>query len=600
MKNYKKKFKALIDTCKTTIFAFDLVWKEKKGKLYILLKGFYSIFNAFIPLINVIMPGLIINELTNDKNIRVLCFYIGVLLVTPALNNIVNVSLNNALTKLSLDLNLKFVENFYDYVLTMDYETIENPDIQKMKERAQTALSGVMSIVDILSSLLLAIVSLITISSIIMTLNSIIIFLVLLVIIINSVMAKYINKEKHLLSQRLSEFDLFQGAYIFMLQHFSYAKEIRLFGIKKLLIDLFSKSKIKSNKLEFKYRTTGNKLTYTQTLTNLIQQLVLYIYLVYKVINNSLAIGSMTIYLSSVNKFSSSLSSVFNAYVKLVDRGQKTQELMDFLKIPNKVYMCGNMSPHFNDTSIFEFKNVSFKYPGSDRYAIKNMNIKIVANEKLCIVGKNGSGKSTFIKLLLRLYYPTEGEILLNGININKYDYKQYIKIFAPVFQDFVSYTMTLKENIILSKEDKTEKLDEICKENGLSSLVSKLPKGYNTQIGKWLDPEGIDPSGGEEQRIAIARACYHGGDVFVLDEPTAAIDPFTEYEIYTRFNEIITGKSAILITHRLSAVQLADKIAVFNNGMVAEYGTHDELYKKNGIYTDMFDKQACFYRENK
>ena len=141
------------------------------------------------------------------------------------------------------------------------------------------------------------------------------------------------------------------------------------------------------------------------------------------------------------------------------------------------------------------------------------------------------------------------------------------------------------------------EKLQEICNNVGLTPLIDKLPKHFDTQIGKWLDPEGIDPSGGEEQRIAIARACYHGGDIFLLDEPTAALDPNAEYEIYTQFNNIITNKCAILITHRLSAVQLADKVAVFDCGRVVEYGTHKELYERGGIYTEMFDKQAQFYR---
>ena len=141
------------------------------------------------------------------------------------------------------------------------------------------------------------------------------------------------------------------------------------------------------------------------------------------------------------------------------------------------------------------------------------------------------------------------------------------------------------------------ERLDEVCTESGLSSLVSKLPKGYNTQVDKWIDEEGFEPSGGEEQRIAIARACYHGGEIFLLDEPTAALDPVAEYEIYTQFNSMITDKTAVLITHRLSAVQLADKVAVFDNGSLIEYGTHKQLYSKGGVYTEMFDKQAEFYR---
>ena len=157
---------------------------------------------------------------------------------------------------------------------------------------------------------------------------------------------------------------------------------------------------------------------------------------------------------------------------------------------------------------------------------------------------------------------------------------------------------MTLGENIVLANKYDKERLDNVCSSAGLNSLVNELPKGYNTQVDKWIDEEGFEPSGGENQRIAIARASYHGGNIFILDEPTAALDPMTEYEIYTQFNRMITDKCAVLITHRLSAVQLADKVAVFDNGSVAEYGTHKELYSKGGIYTEMFDKQAQFYRD--
>jgi len=333
-----------------------------------------------------------------------------------------------------------------------------------------------------------------------------------------------------------------------------------------------------------------------QTVTNFVQQMVLYAYLVYCVLIKNLAIGNMTIYLSAAGQFSGALSKVFEAYVGLVDRGQKTKELMEFLNLPLKQNDSGTKIPQYSRNSIIEFRNVSFRYPGSERYALRKLNLTIRANEKLCIVGVNGSGKSTFVKLLTRLYFPSEGEILLNGININEYDYEAYQRLFAPVFQDFCTYSMSLGENIVLASSKNINRLEEICCENGLQNLVEKLPKKYDTQVGKWLDEEGFDPSGGEGQRIAIARACYHGGEIFLLDEPTAALDPLAEYEIYTQFNNIITDKTAILITHRLSAVQLADKVAVFKDGSLAEYGTHKELYENGGLYTEMFDKQACFY----
>jgi ATP-binding cassette subfamily B protein len=197
------------------------------------------------------------------------------------------------------------------------------------------------------------------------------------------------------------------------------------------------------------------------------------------------------------------------------------------------------------------------------------------------------------------LYFPEKGEILLNGVNINEYDYLKYQRLFAPVFQDYITYSLPLKSNIMLADIENLDRLEDVCKKTGIIELVNKLPKGFETQVHKYIDEEGFDPSGGEGQRMAIARALYHDGSVFLLDEPTAALDPNAEYEIYTQFHNMIAGKCAVLITHRLSAVQLADKVAVFDDGHVAEYGTHTELYAKGGIYTEMFDKQAQFYRNN-
>ena len=259
----------------------------------------------------------------------------------------------------------------------------------------------------------------------------------------------------------------------------------------------------------------------------------------------------------------------------------------------------GNLIPEFDENSTIEFRNVSFKYSGSERYALENCNITIHGNEKLCIVGENGAGKSTFIKLLVRLYSPSEGAIYLNGRNINEYDVLAYQRMFSTVFQDYTEYPMTVAQNIAFDDTYNINKLKKVCSECGIEDLIEKLPHKYDTYIGKEIFTDGFNPSGGESQRIAIARALYSERDIYILDEPTAALDPMAEYEIYTQFHNMIKNKCAVLITHRLSAVQLADKVAVFADGQIAEYGTHKELYNKNGIYTEMFDKQSQFYRDD-
>ena len=597
--NENKKSQTLYNTIKTAKYAFGFVWKEKQGKWYIVIKSIMAVTNAIFPLVFAIVPGLIINELTDKQEISTLVLYVGILIVTPVISHIFNVFANRYLYKLSMEINLKFEVDFYGHVADMDYETLEKPDIQIMKDRAQQTMGGIIGVIDQLSGFLWAVFSLITISSIIITLSPFVIVLIVCITYINSLVAKRANHKKFFLGQELTQFDRFQGAYIYMLEQFAYAKEVRLFNIKSLLIGLYANSKKESNKVELKFHENNVMPGTFNAITNLMQQFVLYTYLIYNVIVKKLSIGSMTIYLTAAGQFSGALNNIANSYLGLSSIGLNIQELIEFLQIPLKQQKTGNKTPVFDKNSIIEFKNVSFKYPGSKIYALKDMNIVIYGHEKLCIVGSNGAGKSTFIKLLTRLYFPTEGEILLNGININEYDYKQYQRLFAPVFQDFASYSMTLGQNIILSDEYDCNRLDKVCAENGLLPLVQKLPKGYDTQVDKWLDEEGFDPSGGESQRIAIARACYHGGDIFLLDEPTAALDPLAEYEIYTQFNNMITDKCAVLITHRLSAVQLADKIAVFDNGSLIEYGTHRQLYNNGGIYTEMFDKQATFYRDD-
>lgn len=314
--------------------------------------------------------------------------------------------------------------------------------------------------------------------------------------------------------------------------------------------------------------------------------------------SNAFLIGDFTIYLSYYSRFKGVLNSFLSSFLELAQISLNVDELNQFMNLPAKNYTLENSSVPYSKGSIIEFRNVSFKYPGSDTYALKNINISIGFNEKLCIVGPNGSGKSTFVKLLTRLYYPTEGMILLNGKNISEYNEEEYRQLFATVFQDFVKYYFPIGINIALTADYDANKLDTILNQCHLDNLIHNLPQGYDTQVGKLVDPTGIEPSGGENQRIAIARALYKGGYIYILDEPTAALDPNAEYEIYTQFHNMIQGKTAIMITHRLSAVQLADKVAVFENGQVAEYGTHAELYDKGGIYTEMFDKQAQFYRE--
>ena len=246
-----------------------------------------------------------------------------------------------------------------------------------------------------------------------------------------------------------------------------------------------------------------------------------------------------------------------------------------------------------------EFKDVSFKYPGAETWALSHVNMKFKVGKRLAIVGENGSGKTTFIKLLCRLYDPQDGQILLNGIDIRKYRYDDYMNIFSVVFQDFQLICQPLGNNVSGSMEYDRERVHKALIDAGFGDRLASMEKGLDTMIFKNLSEDGVDVSGGEAQKIAIARALYKDAPFIILDEPTAALDPIAEAEIYSKFNDIAGDKTAIYISHRLSSCKFCDEIAVFHEGAVIQHGTHAELVAdENGKYHELWNAQAQYYTE--
>ena len=594
-KDYKQSIRATLNTTK---YMMGFVVRDGKGKIYIMFNLFLTALNAAMSVVYTVFPGLIITELTNEKSLFKIALWVGILVSSPQISVTLNALLNTYMSRISMYLRIKLETSFYRHLALMDYETLENPDIQTMKERAAETLGGALSITNLFMGLIGNVISLLAISTIVTSLNPIILVLIIITIYINSLITKWLNKKQFVYNQEISKQDRKLWGFSYMLENFHFAKELRLFNINDFLMNKVIRNYKETDDIKIELLKKQNKAGILSSIIQAVEKAALYAYLIWLVIKKGLGIGHMTIYLNASSQFSSGLSSVVGSYLQLSAQSLNVQELIEFLNIPMRQLDSGKLHPIFDNNSTIVFKDVSFKYPGSSNYALEHLNITINCGKTLCIVGENGSGKSTFIKLLTRLYFPTEGEILLNGININEYDYLEYQRLFSPVFQDFCQFFLTLGENITLSTSATLEKLNDVCSQSGLIKLANKLPKGYDTQVDKWIDEEGFQPSGGEGQRIAIARALYHGGEIFILDEPTAALDPNAEYEIYTQFNRMIENKCAILITHRLSAVQLSDTVAVFDKGHVAEYGTHKELYAKNGIYTEMFNKQSQFYRD--
>ncbi len=336
----------------------------------------------------------------------------------------------------------------------------------------------------------------------------------------------------------------------------------------------------------------------TEMLSQMMMGLV-YLYVCLKAWYGAFGVGSVTQYVGALSSLAGGFSELMSIGAEIRGNTAFLKQVLDYLDIPNEMYQGSLTVEKRSDRQYeVEFRDVSFRYPGSQEYALSHVNMKFKVGEKLAVVGQNGSGKTTFIKLLCRLYDPTKGEILLNGIDIRKYDYQEYMSVFSVVFQDFQLLDAPLGENIGASLHYDKARALECLEKAGLEEWFrTKAVKGLETRLYQHEDAnEGIQISGGEEQKLAIARSLYRDAPFLVLDEPTAALDPMSEYEVYTRLNDIVEDKTAIYISHRLSSCRFCDEIAVFHQGQVIEKGSHDELLARGGKYSELWNAQAQYY----
>jgi ATP-binding cassette subfamily B protein len=310
------------------------------------------------------------------------------------------------------------------------------------------------------------------------------------------------------------------------------------------------------------------------------------------------SIGQVTQYVGAVTAFAGSLTGLISAVLAIQENNVFLSLLYEYLDLPSLKYRGTLTTEKRQDNEYtLEFHDVSFKYPGSDQYVLKNLSLKLNIGERLAVVGMNGSGKTTMIKLLTRLYDPTEGHITLNGIDIKKYDYDEYIRVFAVVFQDFKLPAFPLGQNVAAGFDYDAARIRGALEETGFSGRESELAQGLDTPLYKDYDEEGVIISGGEAQKIALARAIYRDAPVVILDEPTAALDPLAEFEIYSHFDSIIGGKTAVYISHRLSSCRFCHNIAVFHEGRIVQRGSHETLLAdEGGKYFELWNAQARHY----
>ncbi|MCL2771726.1 MAG: ABC transporter ATP-binding protein/permease [Oscillospiraceae bacterium] len=590
LQNLKKNIALILYFVKTSYsISKSYIW----GMIFSSIIGIIAGYNF------IIMPKFFIGELMNLKRINVIALYlvifVSIIFITKNISDIISNMMEIEKTKL-----LKGLQNIIDRsIMEMDYEHIEDPKILDLREQVMESIHGdfFYRMFDCLTSIVTESINLISLGILISFLNPIIIVILVLIVLMNNIFNKKINETTFFWDKIFGVFNRRLGYFHSITNDFSIGKDSRIYDIKGLLNDEFDDFNKKSYEANMRGMKKSGLFYGLISINEQIQLLIVYIYITYKVFTGVIGIGGFSMYVSAASQFGKSIFRIMDSFVGFRLISNYIDMYMQLLKLGENKKRGGLKIVDTDDICI-EFRNVSFKYPRAEQYTLKNINITVYPHEKLSVIGENGAGKTTFIKLLCGLYRPTSGEILVNGINITELDYESYIQKISAVFQDFKLFACSIKENIAFDDfNNDEEKIIGTLNKSGILEKINTLSNGIDTQLYKYFDENGIELSGGENQKLVISRAIYKNSPVIVLDEPTASLDPYAEYEIFSKLNDISQGKTVIFISHRLSSCRICDKIAVFHKGEIVQYGTHDELIGfPDGKYYEMYTAQAQYY----
>jgi ATP-binding cassette, subfamily B, bacterial len=378
------------------------------------------------------------------------------------------------------------------------------------------------------------------------------------------------------------------------------AKELKLFGLAPYIVQRYNGL---ADELEEQNTMLARRKLFSGSLLTLLGTIgyySTYAYVIYRTVGGALTLGEMTALAGAIAGASTNIQSFFSTFSIIADQALFMGDLMEFFSVQPKIVSKPNAlpAPHAIRKG-FEFKNVSFAYPGSPRVVLDNVNFRLEPSSRVALVGENGQGKTTIVKLITRLYEPTSGQILLDGVDLREYDLEDLWRHIGVIFQDFTRYEMTASDNIAVGQIDLANnqfRIRAAAHKSLAENIIRRLPKGYRQPLGSKFE-DGVDLSGGEWQKMALARAYLRDAQLLILDEPTAALDARSEHEVFKRFAELTAGKMALLISHRLATVRMADRILVLEKGHIAEQGHHEELMQTSGLYAEMFELQAANYR---
>ena len=603
-----------------------MIWKSLKmthsiNKKYIPLVVLGKILAVSQLYVSIIMGSMILDMVIGRQAVSEIMRLVFIMVISTALLIVGWWGVENVLRVMERELISKMRQAIVEHCMTLDYEVLEKKETLEMIQKAGDSINSgggignfyynLTAFIEYFISIITSIVVLLPlfvptsekVSGLTGFLNGWYSGLILMCILIVSVVYRY------LLARRMSRIGQMQFeknidlnrkfAYFFnLIFRYQKGKDIRLYHMQdKVLNGVVENAKEIENNGQWMAKEERPYIIW-KSVINYILLLSTYVYVGLKVICRLISLGNVMKYVAAITRMSDSLGSMMESYNALQIKGKYTSYYYDFLNIKNEKYE-GTLPLEKRDDNeyLLEFKDVSFHYPNQKEMVLSHVSMKFTIGEKMAIVGPNGAGKSTFIKLLCRLYDPTEGEILLNGIDIKLYDYEEYMKIFSIVFQDYQLFSFPLAENVAASIEYDSEKVKRSLIEAGFEKQLKKFKDGIYANLYQ-MKEKGIEISGGEAQKIALARALYKDAAVVILDEPTSALDPVSEFEIYKHFDEMVQGKTSIYISHRMSSCRFCNRILVFDKGKIVQQGSHEQLMSQTGeLYAKLWEAQAKYYQ---
>lgn len=485
------------------------------------------------------------------------------------------------------------------YILTrVEFQAIEDPYYLELTERAKQAIENqgcVFGFISSLASLLQGIITLFGLMAVILTFDYIVLIIIFVSFVIFTGLTLLSLKTQVKFFNDLIPINRRFGYYLTILTEPRYGKDFRFYPIGRFMNKKFEDYGDEQAKYFKRFGNILGLVGAAQSVLKVIENILIYSYLILKTIKNSLPVSKFSLFISCALSFSSVIESMVNTSTSFLRYSQYVAPIMELVELPLPVEKKDAI-PFEGEIETIEFRNVSFTYPRTTSKILDNVSFKINKGEKISVVGLNGAGKTTIVKLICRLYKINEGEILVNGVNIDHYNYSSYISKISAVFQDFKLFAYSIKENILNEDGDEKEAYQIACKV-GLKEKIDKLEDGINSLYSKSFDEKGIELSGGECQKVAIGRALHSKSSLIILDEPTSALDPIAEAEIYSSFNNLVQNKTALYISHRMSSSVFCDKVLILNNGKVEDFAPHKELIKKkDSLYYKLFISQAKNY----